>query len=187
MLEASYSQVARRPPKDPVKLLTGLVLQPLVEAPSWRHLALRLNEPQFRDALRITFNHNDFSKFTLLIGPQPLERIFEETVRQLKRRLPTLGQTVAVDSTLIEAFANPGKQGSHSRERKSWPEGDPEAQWTKTRDNNGTSKWVFGFKIHGAVCADYWLPLAFLTTPASNGDSPFYIPLSIVLLFQGHI
>jgi hypothetical protein len=177
LLEASYSEIPRRPPKDPVRLLTGLILQPLLEAPSWRYLALKLNEPQIQRVLRFRFNHNDFSQFTLRVGPRALECIFEETVLLLRKEIPLLGETVGIDSTLIEAYANPAHQILKTGLRRPWPHGDPHAAFTKTRDTNGTEKWVHGYKVHGAADAEFWLPLTYLVTPASNNDSPFFIPL----------
>jgi hypothetical protein len=152
-------------------------MQPLLEAPSWRQLALRLNEHQIHRILHFSFNHNDFSQFTLRIGPQVLERIFEETVMLLQKKIPTLGRTVGLDSTIMKAYANPAHQTLWNGQRKRWPRGDPHATFTKTRDTNGRDKWVHGYKVHGAADATLWIPLTYLVTPASNNDNPFFIPL----------
>jgi hypothetical protein len=177
LLEGAYSDVPRRPPKDPLRLLAGLILQPLLEAPSWRHLALRLNEPDIQRAFRLRFTHNDFSQFTLRIGPQPLERIFEETVLLLSKEIPDLGKTVGIDSTMIEAYANPAHQFLSDGKPRPWPQGDPDANFTRTRDTNGREHWVHGYKVHGAADSNSWLPLTYIVTPAGNDDSPFFIPI----------
>ena len=88
---------------------------------------------------------------------------------RLKAILPDLGKEVAIDASVIRSHANP-KKGK-----------DPEASWGVThspqsRDKDGLA-WVFGYKVHMVVDANYGIPLAQFVTTGKRNDSPELPPL----------
>ena len=86
-------------------------------------------------------------------------------VETLRTELPGLGDDVAVDSTDIEAYANPRKT----------PVSDPNATWghrTTKAKSNGRQKdeLFFGYKMHALTDAVYGTPLVHIVTPANVSD-----------------
>ena len=84
-----------------------------------------------------------------------------EMVDKLKTHLPDLGEVVAIDSTDIEAYANP----NHA------PVTDSDATWgrrtTKAKSSKGAKKTepFFGYKMHALNDVVYGAPLAPCPTP----------------------
>ena len=83
--------------------------------------------------------------------------------------LPGLGQTVAVDSTVVRSHSNPNRK-RHGKKAPS----DPEASWTAKNSARSKSgkEWHFGYKYHLVADATYSIPLYGHTTTASRSDFP---------------
>ena len=84
-------------------------------------------------------------------------------------KAPKLGRIVAIDSTDIEAHANPKKKVV----------ADPDAKWgVRTAKNKIDKKeYFFGYKMHLICDAYYWTPLSYQILPANANDSPQFIEL----------
>ena len=83
---------------------------------------------------------------------------------KLNEYFPGLGHSVAIDSTSVEAFANPNRK--HIK--------DPDARWGvkhSAKAKDGDTEWFYGYKLHMVADADYGVPLAFKVTPGNTNDS----------------
>ena len=89
-------------------------------------------------------------------------------VNKLRAHLPDLGSDVAIDSTDIEAYANPNHQ----------PAADPDAVWgrrtTKAKSSKGAkdTEPFYGYKMHAVNDVIYGAPLSHVLLPANRNDSP---------------
>ena len=91
------------------------------------------------------------------------ERLKDELAR-LEGDYPPLGETVAVDSTAVNAFANPNRKVI----------ADPDARWGVkhgARTTEGKTEFFFGYKLHMIADANYGAPLDFIVTPGNENDS----------------
>ena len=99
-----------------------------------------------------------------------VETMFVDLTERIRLLLPDdYGKIVAVDSTTIEAYANPNRK----RVR------DPDASWTAknvSRARKG-KEWRFGYKYHLVSCVSHDLPIAGLVTTAKRNDSPLLAPV----------
>ena len=134
------------------------------------------NNPALRNVCGFTSTIPSRSTFSrafskLAQNREVLYGLFQEVTRRVLDLHPTCGRLVAVDSTTVQAYANP----NHKKTR------DQEAGWTKSYSASSTSddglEWVFGYKAHVLACVESALPLAFIITPANVGDSPLLPPL----------
>ena len=107
-----------------------------------------------------------FSRFiSRLEQHQPLvEECLNRLTDVLREYLPDLGESVVIDSTSIEAFANPNRKVII----------DPDAWWgvrhsARSSTKDGT-EWFFGYKMHTLVDADHGIPLGFIITPGNTND-----------------
>lgn len=82
--------------------------------------------------------------------------------RDLRRHLPDFGQEIAVDSTTITTYANPG------REAKS----DPEATWTRKPNSQRKLAFHYGYRLHLAVDARHEIPVHADVMTANINDQP---------------
>lgn len=105
-----------------------------------------------------------------------IDEMFHELVDELKKQLPDLGVTTAVDSKAIPSFGKPVRDEEKLEEDDR--RRDTDADWgTKTYKgtrNDGTTwekvvRW-FGYKLHLLVDSKYELPLAFELDVASSSD-----------------
>lgn len=87
--------------------------------------------------------------------------------RDLQRHLPDFGQEIAVDSTTITTYANPG------REVKS----DPEATWTRKPNSQRKLAFHYGYRLHLAVDARHEIPVYADVMTANINDQPTLLPL----------
>ena len=103
--------------------------------------------------------HSRLSEFQSMV-----DDILDILTTKLKELLPGLGESVAIDSTSVESFANPNRK--HVR--------DHDAKWgvkhSAKAKEDGT-EYFFGYKMHMVADADYGIPLAFRVTPGSTNDS----------------
>ena len=112
------------------------------------------------------------SKFTTrLMYLQPrLHECFAQTTGELRDALAgvegaaPLGETVAVDSTAVETFANPNRTVIR----------DPQARWGvkhSAKAKEGKKEFFFGYKVHMVADANHGTPLDFIVTPGNQSDS----------------
>ena len=86
---------------------------------------------------------------------------------EFRERLPGFGETIAIDSSIINAYGNPwGK-----------PPADPDASWTAKRKKNGEIEFRYGYKLHLAVDAVHGVPIAAITTTGGRYDGHLLPPL----------
>ena len=114
-------------------------------------------------------SESTFSRFfSLLSDSMDSDTAITEMVGKLKTHLHDLGEVVAIDSTDIEAYANP----NHA------PVTDSDATWgrrtTKAKSSKGAKKTepFFGYKMHALNDVVYGAPLAHVLLPANRNDSP---------------
>ena len=96
-----------------------------------------------------------FSRFfAKLASDQVSLRMVKDVSRRLVRHhyatLPGFGQRVAIDSTTLKGWVNGGKGKKV----------DPDAGWSVKKGTQGVKEYVFGYKLHLLVDAEYELPIA---------------------------
>ena len=125
------------------------------------------------------------SRFTtrLLLHQGALTAALASVTTQLRNALPDdappLGESLAVDSTAVETFANPNRKRVK----------DPDACWGVKRSakaKDGKIQYLFGYKVHMVADANHGVPLEFLVTPGNASDSPLLPPL-LEQLVQTHL
>lgn len=168
LLLSKFSSKKRRPPCQPLALLKALVYQRLRKISSYRQLASELQDKK-ELWTGLGFNrapsHQVFSEFTKRLGCETFSTIFECLVRQLKWLVPSFGEVVVFDSTLIRAYANPNpKSGRRS---------DPDAGHG-VRKERGKKAWVYGYKVHCGCDAASEIPCAYTVTSGNRHDSTQY-------------
>lgn len=89
------------------------------------------------------------------------------TTREIAKRLEGFGQELAVDSTTVPTYANPG------REVKS----DPDATWTRKPNSQRKLAWHYGYRLHLVCDANHELPVHAEVKTANLNDSPTLVPL----------
>ena len=117
-----------------------------------------------------------------------MQKVIAGLTDELASLLPGFGKQLAIDSTIVEAYANPNKK------TKEGGVSDPDASWTAKSYSKGShqagqesrgdnvskekkKEWFFGYKLH--ILADsFWeLPITVKVTTAKESDSPHLIPL----------
>ena len=166
-----------RQPYDRLPIIYALLACYLLNIQTIQALVNRLNnDPALRRVCgfhgRIPHRSTFSRSFSVLAAHQEiLYHAFEELTRQILALTPDMGKLLAVDSTVVAAWANPNKKKTR----------DPEAGWTKSYSASSTSddgmEWVYGYKAHVLTSVDPELPLAFFITPANRNDSPTLLPL----------
>lgn len=121
---------------------------------------------------RTTYTH-----FEKRIGPWGFTLVFLVLVWQLAKAGVVLGETIAMDATLIRAYSKPRRKGSRKKPA------DPDARWGYARREGERTVHVFGYKVHVAADAKTGLPIAFWVTTASRHETrAFWNLLGFVLL-----
>ena len=87
--------------------------------------------------------------------------------QSLSLHLPDFGREVAVDSTTITTYANPG------REVKS----DPDATWTRKPNSQRKLAFHYGYRLHLIADARHEIPVYAEVMTANLNDSPTLVPL----------
>jgi len=162
---ARYYPKRRRPPYLPSAMLKALVYQKLRRLPSWRALARELAaNPTILKELGFTKPpaHQTFSVFTRRLGTDGFSAVMKQMVIQLGSALPRFGEEVAVDSSMVEAYANPFNRLN----------ADPDAKWGVKKVVKGKALARYGYKLHVAVDVNHDLPIAETVTGANRHDSP---------------
>jgi len=99
--------------------------------------------------------------------------MFYKSVNELKRLLPTFGESLAIDSKAIQSFANHRNKNTTEDGRRDL-DADYGIKSYKGHREDGTLwekvvRW-FGYKLHLIVDSDYELPIAYSVTKASVSD-----------------
>lgn len=89
------------------------------------------------------------------------------TTKEVATRLEGFGRELAVDSTTVPTYANPG------REVKS----DPDATWTRKPNSQRKLAWHYGYRLHLVSDANHELPIHAEVKTANLNDSPTLVPL----------
>ncbi len=163
LLAPYYPMRRRRPPYVPSALLKALVYQKLRRLPSWRSLSRELaSNPAMCRELGFTRPpaYQTFSVFTRRLGVAGFSAVMRQLVIQLRPMLPRFGEEVAVDSSMVKAYANPFNRS------------DGDAMWGVKKVVRGKPMAKYGYKLHVAVDANNDLPIAEIVTGANRGDSP---------------
>lgn len=164
-------------PGYPIKVMWHTIIASYVlDIPTIEALRRRLQEPFLAIQCHIYSDREIPSRFAyyrfirkLLAHVDLVDQCMVKCVEALKRALPDLGETVAVDSTDIRSYSNPtGRKEKNS---------DPDASWSVKRDKYGREKWWFGYKAHMICDARHEIALAVHVTSAKANDSPQLIPL----------
>ena len=120
-------------------------------------------------------SESTFSRFFALLASKGdvFDKITSELVACLQPHLPGFGQDLAVDSTDLEAYANP---------KRNTPR-DPDAAWGRRTIKAksapaGSTESFFGYKLHSLTDAKYGVPLVHLVTPGNVADTTQLIPLT---------
>ena len=118
-------------------------------------------------------SESTFSRFFKRLSRPEHQVLVEDCLNQLtgelKGHIPDIGESVAIDSTDVEAWANPNRKHL----------ADSEARWgvrTSARAKDGT-EYYFGFKLHVLADANHGIPLGFVFTPANKNDAPMLTPV----------
>lgn len=92
---------------------------------------------------------------------------FADMTEQLQELLPDLGEEVAIDATVVDAYGNP-RSGA-----------DPDASWTAKGHSNipNEKEWFYGYKLHLMVDSRHEVPLSMTVTTASRPDTLELPPL----------
>ena len=158
-------------------LFRARLVKDLLNIPYVVELVERLNHDQglrnlcgFGDAVP---SDSTFSRFyKRLVAHQPLvEECLHRLTGALRGHIPDLGESVAIDSTSIEAFANPNRKVVV----------DPDAKWgvrhsARSNSKDGT-EYFFGYKMHTLADANHGVPLGFIITPGNRNDTTMFKPV----------
>ncbi len=114
-------------------------------------------------------HHSTFSRFIArLAGHADLVAAATATLTdRFAEELPGFGEKIAIDSSIIDAYAT----------RFHKPSADPDASWTAKRGPNGEPEFHFGYKLHLAVDATYGVPIAGITSTGGVYDGHYLPPL----------
>ena len=170
LLAPYHSPKRRRTPYLPSALLKALVYQKLRRIPSWRALARELasNRSICKEfGFGKPPSHQTFSVFTRRLGTAGFTAVMRQLVIQLHIALPNFGQEVAIDSSMVKAFANPFN-GVRS---------DADAMWGVKKVVKSRPLAKYGYKLHVVVDANYDLPIVEQVTGANRNDSPLFVEL----------
>ena len=125
-------------------------------------------------ALRVTCGFSDelpsrwtFNRFISRLSHHAdvVEDVLSALTDRLRELLPDFGRGIAVDSSTVRSWSNPGYAS------------DPEASFTKKTKDARKQQWWWGYKLHLATDTKYELPIAATVTTASRGDNPEVMPL----------
>lgn len=96
-----------------------------------------------------------------------LDKCLSQITTKLSESLPDFGKHVAVDTTPVHSHSNPDNRDTIS---------DPQAGWVY-KEGNERKRWVWGYRLHLVVDANYELPIAKETTVYNEGENAVAIPL----------
>ena len=166
LLAFRYSPRRRRPRIPSSEILKALMYQKLERIPSWKALENKIAKADVRRkiGLQKAIRNQRFSDFTRRIGPEGFRVIMIELSRQLRVLIPDFGEEIAIDSSMVWAWANPWNKKNS----------DPDATWGVKKLEGGKPVRVYGYKLHLTAEAKRDLPIWEVNTGANRHDSPFY-------------
>jgi len=97
-----------------------------------------------------------------------VEECFTMTTREIAKRLEGFGRELAVDSTTVPTYANPGRV----------VKSDPDASWTRKPNSQRRLAWHYGYRLHLVCDANYELPVHAEVKTAKLNDSLTLVPLA---------
>lgn len=162
-------------PGNPIKVMwRTLIASYVLDIPTIEGLKRRLEEPFLAILCGIHSDAGIPSRFAyyrfikkLIAHKELIEKCMANTIEALKMQLPGFGETVAVDSTNVEAYVKWFKK----------PISDKDAEWGWRRNQKGEEEKYPGYKVHLVADTKYAVPLIPIVTPANANDSPLMIPL----------
>jgi hypothetical protein len=103
-----------------------------------------------------------------LVENKPLlDSCLNEITTKLGQSLPGFGTVTAMDATPVRSHSNPDNRKVVS---------DAKADWVY-KEGNEKKKWVWGYRLHLLVDANYELPIAMQVTVADEGEKIIAMPL----------
>jgi len=162
-----------RPGYPPRSMLRAFCLKFLLNEPHNVALIQRLTDsPKLRELCGFTGSvpsKSSFSRFFKQLADRVdlLEQSIASVVTHLHEHLPDMGSETTIDSTDIEAYANPNRSAVI----------DQDATWghrtTKSRSSSKKdTEPFFGYKAHVLGDTVYGVPLHYVLLPANQNDSP---------------
>ncbi|WP_366922865.1 transposase [Metallumcola ferriviriculae] len=168
---------------DPTPMLYALIAAQLEQIRTVKALVQRLKQdPVFRycccfEVCGQVPSEATFSRFlTKISESEDLQKLFHKLVIRAKELNIIDGETVAIDSTKMDAFESP-KPHSKLTDNGLTP------NWGAKRDTNGNQVKWFGWKLHILSDTKSELPLEISVTPANVYDGTVALPL-IEKLFE---
>ena len=119
-------------------------------------------------------SESTFSRFFARMAAMPTfgDDAIAQLVERVRKRLPDVGESVAVDSTDIRAHANPRRSVVRDRDAR-WGYRTTKAR-SKSKDK---TEPFFGYKLHSITDTIHGVPLAHIVLPANEGDTRQLRPL----------
>ena len=166
VLAFRYSPRKRRPRIPCSEILKALVFQKLERIPSWKSLESKIAKADIRRRIGLekAIRNQRISDFTRRVGPEGFKVIVIELSKQLRALIPDFGEEVAIDSTMVWAYANPYNEKNS----------DTDAKWGVKKLEAGKPIRTYGYKLHLTAEAKRDLAIWELTSGANRHDSPFY-------------
>ena len=166
VLAFRYSPRKRRPRIPCSEILKALVFQKLERIPSWKSLESKIAKADVRRRIGLekAIRNQRISDFTRRVGPEGFKVIVIELSKQLRALIPDFGEEVAIDSTMVWAYANPYNEKNS----------DTDAKWGVKKLEAGKPIRTYGYKLHLTAEAKRDLAIWELTSGANRHDSLFY-------------
>jgi hypothetical protein len=166
VLAFRYSARKRRPRIPCSEIMKALVFQKLERIPSWKSLESKIAKADVRREIGLekAIRNQRISDFTRRVGPQGFKVMVIELSKQLRVLVPNFGEEVAIDSTMVWAYANPYNEKN----------ADPDAKWGVKKLEAGKPIRTYGYKLHLTAEAKCDLGIWEVTTGANRHDSLFY-------------
>lgn len=162
---------------DPICLIYALIAMQVERIPTVKDLVLNLKEnPVLRyccgfDIVGKTPSEATFSRFLdKLSEVDELHQLFRDLILKAKELGIVEGNSVAIDSTKLNAYETPKSKALIIDDGQS-------PNWGMKRDTNGNCIRWFGWKLHVIFDCKSELPLDILSTPANVYDSTVAISL----------
>jgi hypothetical protein len=169
VLAFRFSPRKRRPRIPCSEIMKALVFQKLERIPSWKALESQIAKADVRKriGLKRAFYNQRISDFTRQVGAEGFKAIVIELSKQLRVLISDFGEEVAIDSTMVWAYANPYNEQLS----------DPDAKWGVKKLEAGKPIRTYGYKLHLTAEAKHDLGIWEVTTGANRHDSLFYAEL----------
>ncbi|AYW46036.1 transposase [Tetragenococcus koreensis] len=157
--------------QGPTELINELERNPFLRHAC--HLEPRYNRKNGRKSLAPS--PSAFTRFQRrLIDVQDLlDALFAHMTEELQEALSDLGESLALDGKIIEAYAQRPPKKKKCEGRRDHDANYTQKSYTSTTKEGKIqtkSAWFYGYRVHLIADARYELPLLFRVTPAANGE-----------------